>query len=52
MKAILNQSLGIQYERRVGNMHFLCIFKGNFIDLNMALLTKKFIFYHFYVVKF
>jgi hypothetical protein len=52
MKIVLNQCLCIQYERRVANLHFLSIINGNLIDLNMTLLTKKVIFYYFYIVKF
>ena len=52
MKIVFNQCLGIQYERRVANLHFLCILNGNLIDLNMTLLTKKVIFCHLYVVTF
>ena len=52
MKIVLNQCLGIQYERRVANLHFLCIFNGNLIDLIMTLLTKKVVFLQLYVIKF
>ena len=52
VKTVSNQCLGIQYDYRVVNLHFFCIFNGNLINLNMTLLTKKVIFYHFYIVKF
>ena len=40
MNTVLNQCIGIQYERRVANWHFLCIFNANLIDLVKALLAK------------
>ena len=52
MKTVLNQCLGIQYERRVANLYLFCIFNENFIDSMMTLLPKIFIFCHFYLVKF
>ena len=52
MKTVLNQCLGIQYESRVANLHFLCIFSGNLIDLIMTLLAKKVMFLSFLLVKF
>ena len=51
MKIVLNQGLGIQYERRVANWHFLFIFNGSLTDLMMTLLAKKVNFYQLYVVK-
>ena len=51
MKIVLNQCLGIQYESRVANLHFLCIFNGNFSDLIMTLLGKKVIFCQLYIVE-
>ena len=51
MKYVLNQCLGIQYERRVANWHFLCIFNGSLIDLIKTLSAKNVIFYQLYVVK-
>ena len=50
MKYVLNLWLGIQYEHRVANLHFLYIFNVNLIDLLMTLLAKKVKFCHFYVV--
>ena len=41
MKTILNQCLGIQYDRRVANLQFFCIFNRNLMDLIMTLLAKK-----------
>ena len=32
MKIVLNQTLGIQYDRRVANLLFLCVFNVNLID--------------------
>ena len=52
MKTVLNHCLGIQYERRVANLHFLFIFNGSLIVLNMTLFAKKVIISHFYVVEF
>ena len=52
MKTVLNQCLGIQYERRVANLHFLYIFNGHLIDLVMTLLAKKVTFCHLYVAIF
>jgi hypothetical protein len=52
MKTILNQCLGSQYESRVANVHFLCIFNGYLIDLVMTLLAKKVIFCQLYIAKF
>ena len=52
LKIILNQPLSIQYERRVADLQFFCIFNGNLIDSIMALLAKIFNFCHFYVVEF
>ena len=51
MKIVLNQCLGIQYERKVANLHILCIFNGNLIDLVMTLLPKKVIFCQLYIAK-
>ena len=51
LKIILNQPLGIQYERRVADLQFFCIFNGNLSDSIMALLAKIFLFCHFYIVK-
>ena len=51
MRTILNHCLGIQYECRVANCHFLCILNRNLFDLIMTLLAKKVNFCHFYVVK-
>jgi hypothetical protein len=52
MKTILNQCLGIQYERRGANFHFLLIFNGNLIDLVTTLFIKKANFCHLLLVKF
>ena len=52
MKTVLNQCLGIQYERRVANLRFLRVFNGNLIDLIMTLLAEKVIFCHLYVATF
>ena len=51
MKTVLNQCLGIQYERRVANLHLFCIFNGYLIDLIMTLLAKKVRFCQLYVVE-
>jgi hypothetical protein len=51
LKTVLNQCLGIQYERRVANWHFFCIFNGNLIDFMLTLLVKKVNFCYLYVVQ-
>ena len=51
IKNVLNQCLGIQYERRMANLHFLCTFNCHLIDLIMTLLVKKVSFFQLYVVK-
>ena len=51
LKIILNQPLGIQYGRTVANLHFLCSFNENLIDLIMTLLGKNFVFCQLYIVK-
>ena len=48
----LNQGLGIQYGRRMANIHFFCIFNGKFNSLIMTLLAKKVIFLSFLLAKF
>ena len=44
MKTVLNQCLGIQYERRIADLHFFCTFNGHLSVSIMELLPKIFIF--------
>ena len=39
LKIVFNQPLSIQYERRVADLGFFCIFNGNLIDFILTLLV-------------